>query len=611
MLYVLSAKLTGAPTVASDLLDAIAGRLSGLHPLANVATDAAAGLIHFAAEDAVVFANGDKWSESASAAVTAAAEVGALVLPIAIDIEHRHPPQSVEHLQSYDVDDARRRLGSPARWLTRVADDFSRGALARMAPTCLLDRFHVFLSYRRADGEGLTAQLDASLSALHQHVRRDLVDIQTGAASQQRIDELLTEADVLVFLDTPLAGESEWIEWELATALGRGTPIVWVRLGPEEGRIRLPVQPGDHPQLQVGDGVDADSLAAQVMSLALEQTQEAIRSATSAFRRVKAWADTHNGEVRALDQRRLIYSLVVPESATSLHPRRPRHHIVQVFGRVPSEADASALVSWLDDNGYTNHPKDCRAFDAAILIRPAYGLPRAHGDWLMVQTGAQYVAGLDETGVTSSPVRPCLLAFGAFPDVPDSHAVVTAAISDLVRGWLQLGGNVAFGAHPTFTPLVSEAARAVLPDGSHGRVTIFHSQYFPDPVPRYVAGHVILVPVAAEATRDASLSAMRARMVSESNAAVAVLIGGRTAEGGLHTPGLDEELALAVGAGIPVVCLGATGGQAGVIADREAVGDPPWAGLGNGLTSEENLALAESDDFDAVVQQLWARFGPP
>jgi hypothetical protein len=58
------------------------------------------------------------------------------------------------------------------------------------------------------------------------------------------------ESDAVVFLDTPRSGESPWIAKELQSALALQTPIVWVRIGPEEGRLPLLVRPSEVPHFK-------------------------------------------------------------------------------------------------------------------------------------------------------------------------------------------------------------------------------------------------------------------------------------------------------------------------------------------------------------------------
>jgi hypothetical protein len=114
--------------------------------------------------------------------------------------------------------------------------------------------------------------------------------------------------------------------------------------------------------------------------------------------------------------------------------------------------------------------------------------------------------------------------------------------------------------------------------------------------------------VPAEEDLDSSLTAMRRKMIRAENADVAVIVGGRTEEHGTHAPGVEEELALARAAGVPVVVVASPGGQAAVIADRERESQPPWSGLGNGLPADVNDQIAEEDDYAGIAQVLWEQF---
>lgn len=72
-----------------------------------------------------------------------------------------------------------------------------------------------------------------------------------------------------------------------------------------------------------------------------------------------------------------------------------------------------------------------------------------------------------------------------------------------------------------------------------------------------------------------------------------------------RTPGLEEEFLLARAQGIPAFVLGATGGQAGVIADRARRENPPYASLGNPLSVDENEYVATTDDYGRAVRIIW------
>jgi len=152
--------------------------------------------------------------------------------------------------------------------------------------------------------------------------------------------------------------------------------------------------------------------------------------------------------------------------------------------------------------------------------------------------------------------------------------------------------------------------RAVLPAGARERVRAYRSGYFDKPGFVPDPGEAVTVQdVAAADDLESSLTAMRRQMIQTGSADVAVIVGGRTAEGGTHTPGVEEELALAREAGIPVVAVASPGGQAAVIVRRERHGQPPWANFGNGLSPEINDLIAVDDDYAEVARIIWDRFG--
>ena len=102
---------------------------------------------------------------------------------------------------------------------------------------------------------------------------------------------------------------------------------------------------------------------------------------------------------------------------------------------------------------------------------------------------------------------------------------------------------------------------------------------------------------------------MRKELVLADSVDVAVIIGGRTDEGGTHAPGVEAELSLAREAQVPVVIVGSPGGQAAIVAARERRSEVPWVNLGNGLSAELNRQIADEDDYAAAARILWERFG--
>ena len=562
--------------------------------------------------DALVVANllpDDEPSEEVADLIDKAQRNGAVAIPVASEVERRTPPPGMDMAQSFDVVDRLRLRAQPDAALPVIASDLARAILTRITPTMMKDKLRLFLCHRRADGEETAAALDRELSARHEeHVFRDLISIQVGDVAQDKIEEHLESADVLVFLDTPRAGESEWVEIELRTALGRQIPIVWVRLGPVDGRHPLGVQPAGAPHVTVDSdeltATEAGNYADKILDAAFDLAVENVRNAHQTFSRVRVAARKIGKSVEVLDQRRLIYALTEDLLLRDgEYPRRPVSDIVQIFGRHPTNDDRAGLVSWLEENGYGPHDRACRAYDAAVLLDPFARPPLIDSaSSVVVAYGAEYLTRI-EPGYEASADGPELLLLGAFPNEPGAQEPIKQAISAIASSWLSRGGRISFGGHPTFTPMVIDIAQRVGNRASE-RVTIFQSAFYVSE--KFVEllrneVHVVLVPEGIDRTE--SLTAMRTRMVASTKFELVAAVGGRTSENGNHVPGIDQEIALARERGLGAVLVGGSGGRtAELAAEARAAG---WDGLEARLTSEEHELLATSDDYVAVAELLW------
>jgi hypothetical protein len=564
--------------------------------------------------DGVVFFNPPRpeHDEEIEALLADAARNGAVLLPIAMDAEHRRPPGAAGEMQSFDVVDHIRRRELQDEQLVVIGAAFAREALSMTMPTFVQSHLRIFLCHRRTDGEVPTAEVDRALRAHHEHVFRDLIDIQTGEQAQAKIDEALTGADVLVFLDTPEAGESWWIAHELATALGRNVPIVWVRLASaNDDRAELPVKPAAEPHIHSNEEElsqsDANRIADEILRLAVRLAREHGRISRQALRELKRWAAEQGAAIELLDARQQIFQIRHPVPANPrAYPVRPATDILQFFGRTPSDTDQRALESFLTDRGMGPHDHDCRAFDAAILLDPTATGHRAVGEWSVTEHPERFLSSLAPRRATELASAPRLLLLGAFPAGDYAREQIAPAVHATATTWLRLGGIVICGGHPTFVPLLTEAARGVLGDLARERLVVYQSEWFAAPAQlQELAQNATVVSTARNDTRQASLTVMRTRMVNESHASAVLAIGGRTAEEGTHTPGIDEEIQLARVQDLPVYLLGAPGGQANLLAARAARERDPWASLGNDLDAADNELLMSTDDYERAVRMIW------
>lgn len=562
------------------------------------------------AADAVIFFNplAEADASEIERVLERARDAGTVILPIALRTEWRRPPGSVGEFQSFDVVDQRRLREVSDAQIGTVARAFARRALGQVQPTYIKERLRLFLCHRREDGEELVARIGSRLDRLHEgHVFRDLVDVQAGDRAQERIEEALEGADALVFIDTPLAGESWWIAHEISAALGRNIPIVWVRVGSAEGREDLPCRPPGAPHLELGDSDPDDAqlsgICEKIVEQAFELSRAQVRVSATAFSDLRDWAAANGASFERLDARRMIYELRRAPAGRG-YPVRPDVDVIQLFARHPDDDDRRRLEEFLTEQGMGPHERECRSFDAALMLDPTATGTREVGEWSVIEHPRRFLASLPARPPDENFSAQRLLLLGAFPAEEEAIQEVVQAVHAVATTWLRLGGSIVFGGHPTFTPLLAEAARLVAPGQEAERVTVYQSRWFASPdVIQELEARLSVVATDAADNRSDSLTIMRTAMCGLAADAV-IAIGGRTAEGGAHEPGIDQELALARAAGSPAYLLGAPGGRTAELAAEARRAPQPWDSLANGLTPERNEELFQTDDYEGAARLI-------
>jgi hypothetical protein len=108
-----------------------------------------------------------------------------------------------------------------------------------------------------------------------------------------------------------------------------------------------------------------------------------------------------------------------------------------------------------------------------------------------------------------------------------------------------------------------------------------------------------------ENDRAQSLTLMRRMMIADRDTLALVAIGGREPTPD-RSPGVDEEVALARAAGIPVFLVGSAGGRSATIATERRVGN---ASPLNALSVSENEALLLSYDYGVLANMVLTHLG--
>jgi hypothetical protein len=172
-------------------------------------------------KDTIIFFNrqDNNYTDAFVALLREAVHVGTKFYPIAITAAHRVPPSCIPNPQSFDVKDALERRKLTNLQLETIAIAIARDAISILQPTLSRRNMALFLSHRRSDGEAIAGGFYDALCLRAQERFRDLSDILVGENAQEAIESNLRKSDAVIFLDTPLSGESSWIELELKMAL--------------------------------------------------------------------------------------------------------------------------------------------------------------------------------------------------------------------------------------------------------------------------------------------------------------------------------------------------------------------------------------------------------
>jgi TIR domain len=218
-----------------------------------------------------------------------------------------------------------------------------------------------FVSYRRAESRGVGSQIFHALEERHFRVFLDTVSVQYGRTFQEALWNRMLDTDVLVFLHTPGALDSQWVEREFARAsqLGLGIlNVIWPGHSPALAAAigeQVYLDPSDFsPGLAPNDG--GAELKPDVL-LRLAAAVEALRTRAVADRRRRV-VDTFCRRVDAFVRRTGVSALeVVVQTAGHLVVRRGLRSDVRVYPVVghPDTTHAREVAdacSVLDEKGY-------------------------------------------------------------------------------------------------------------------------------------------------------------------------------------------------------------------------------------------------------------------
>jgi SLOG cluster2/TIR domain len=540
--------------------------------------------------------------------------VGTKILPVAISIATRRPPDAAGASQSFDLTEQlrQRALGLPQA--ETIAKVFARQVLSILKPTLITEPMHLFLSHRRLDGEDLTAAFTRLRTSTTERTFRDLFDVKVGEDAQDVIEMRLRDSDAVIFLDTPKTGESPWIAKELRVALQFGLPIVWVKVGSDTNRVPLKVLPAGSAHFVLPD-IDPRTqeipraLVEEIVHKAAQiHHRDYVDRLFSEFLRLQDIVAQHGITLTQIDPRKMVYSLSL-QRPRDRYRQRPLTHLIQLFGRTPTRQDIVDFSGCAEAGGYQRHPKHGDHYDSAILLASTPPRNAASFDETGVHTDSigDYVAEIERV-MNPQPRRSRRIVLsGAFPDCePEFQQNMSAAVHAVAEAALRSGIGLSFGAHPTFQFMMFDLAKRLRAEDFRQALRMYVSKHFVKDatVEEFQQNAEVFATdaVVGDNPRAQSLTLMRRAMLSDSEAGVLVVIGGKTARGG-HSPGIDEEIAIAKENGLPVFIFGSVGGRSSEItgamttAERSAL---------NGQPAKVNDAFATSLDYSRLAQMIIA-----
>jgi hypothetical protein len=147
----------------------------------------------------------------------------ALLLPVAMDVDHRKPPRAAEKIKAIPYDDSAK--GIDGLLVKRVGGMLGLRIQGRDSK--------IFISYRESDGARIAEQIFNHLQALGHTPFQDQArehdgdtKILPGMSVQEEIEAALVEASLVLLIDTSHAPESKWIRLEVETADSTLVPVL-------------------------------------------------------------------------------------------------------------------------------------------------------------------------------------------------------------------------------------------------------------------------------------------------------------------------------------------------------------------------------------------------
>ena len=508
------------------------------------------------------------------------------IWPIAMESnsECRKPPEPVSEKQSFDVSTQNENRSPVKNNIKAIAQIFSRKIIAQTLSPLYRDEVLYFISHKRSDGEYITSRLADELKKLtrERNVYRDVVNVAVGEEAQKNIDENLAISDVLIFLQTEQAQNSEWIMKELCYALVNNIPVLWIQINDASCK-NLKIKPGDQPVLKYrseefksDERLEeiADEIEQNCFKLIMHSSNQAssyIDYLNNLSSEKKILLSNDNNSVWA-------YKVEYREKTKDRYDEGLRKHYIQCFGRNPKEHDVQKLIERAKSTGiYDTSQK--------IFLLSNHGKREkmAGDNKVLEENYDDYIMNLENvSGMKIIPKNKRIIISGAFPNYDEIYkASLIEAVLVYSREIIKNGYTLVFGAHPTFQNLIFEIGRLYASNINYS-IEMHMDKHYLD------AYDLSELHEQCTLILSDSLEEMREKMICGLKSEMFICLGGKI-KPDKSQQGVDIEVELAKKAGCPVALVGSVGGRSGEYA-FERIKKQDWSDLNPwNVTMNENL----------------------
>lgn len=556
-------------------------------------------IIDAEADDIFIFFNAEngEYNNEFSKLLKKYCDAQSRIWPIAMekDPKCRRPPQLVEQYQSFDVSSLNENRCPLKDNIPAIAQVFARKIVAQTLTPLYRDEVLYFLSHRRSDGEHIAAKLSDELSLLARRQRafRDVVEVAVGDDAQAVIDEKLKQSDVLIFLQTEQAQESDFIMKELCYALVNDIPILWVQID-NAPFPKLKIRPGEGPALRYrSEEFDCPD---RLIEIANEIEDKCFRLILNSSNQVCSYIEylqelDRSGNICLTSDKNAVLAYEIEYKTTDLYDPKIQRHYVQCFGRHPQTDDIEQFHCRIKQTDF--YQKSDRVF---LLSR--HTDKRFSGDdpKLTHENYDNYIANLENiSGVPLNRYGKRIILSGAFPDCDEIYKnSLLEALSVYAKHIIRSGYTLVFGAHPTFQEIIFNIGKLYAPSIRNSIEMHMDRMY---------ANQYDLDELRKKCTLVLSdgLQEMRENMICKKSAEALICLGGKI-KTNKSEQGVDTEIELARSMNIPVALIGTVGGRSSEYA-MEMAKNGAWSDL-NSWGDELNVKFLYNMNHRLMIKNL-------